>query len=268
VIDERAVEKAAPAGVDPAARPPLRPHIAGVPADAVTFEEAVERVDRAAAGAAGGGPYRVLVTNANKAWQAARDARLREALESAELAVPEWAMAWAARRLGVPGVHHIGGITLMARLLEVAEARGRSVYLLGGRREIVDALADRLTRERPALRLVGWRDGYPDEAGWEATVAELGELRPDLLFVAMGSPLQELRIDELARRLPTLRVAMGVGGSFDVLSGQKKDAPAWARGRGLEWLYRLAQDPARLWRRYLVTNAWFLVAVLRQRLRA
>lgn len=249
-------------------RRPARPYIAGVPADAVTFEEAVERVDRAASGAGGDGAYRVLVTNANKAWQAARDPRLLGILESAELAVPEWAMVWAARRLGIAGVHHVGGIRLMARLLEVAETRGRSVYLLGGRREVVDALAARLGRERPALRLVGWRDGYPDDDGWDATVAEIGELRPELLFVAMGSPLQELRIDELARRLPSLRVAMGVGGSFDVLSGQKKDAPAWARGRGIEWLYRLAQDPARLWRRYLITNSWFVATVLRERLRA
>jgi N-acetylglucosaminyldiphosphoundecaprenol N-acetyl-beta-D-mannosaminyltransferase len=241
--------------------------IAGIPVDAISMEEAVERVDRAAAGSVGG-PYRVVVTNANKAWQAARDPRLRAILESAELAVPEWAMAWAARRLAIPGVHHVGGITLMTRLLTTAEAGGRSVYLLGGRPEVVDAVAARLTRERPALRLVGWRHGYHDQPGWAATVTEIGELRPDLLFVAMGSPLQEQRIDELARRLPTLRVAMGVGGSFDVLSGHKKDTPPWARGRGLEWLYRLAQDPARLWRRYLVTNTWFLATVLKARLRA
>jgi N-acetylglucosaminyldiphosphoundecaprenol N-acetyl-beta-D-mannosaminyltransferase len=242
-----------------------RVRIVGVPADAVGLEEAVERVDGAAVGE---GPYRVLVTNANKAWQAARDPRLRDILDSAKLVVPEWAMAWAARRLRIPGVQHVGGITLMGRLLEVAEARGRSVYLLGARREVVDALAARLARDRPELPLVGWRDGYLDDDGWEATIAEIGDLRPDLLFVALGSPLQELRIHELAQRLPSLRVAMGVGGSFDVLSGHKQDAPRWARGRGLEWVYRLAQDPARLWRRYLVTNTWFLAAVLRERLRA
>lgn len=228
------------------------------------MDEAVERVD----GAAGGdGAYRVVVTNANKAWQAARDPGLREILESAELAVPEWAMAWAARRLGIDGVHHVGGITLMERLLEVAETRGRTVYLLGAAPDVVETLVAQLRRDRPALRLVGWHHGYLDAASWEAVIDELGVLEPDLLFVAMGSPLQELRIAELADRLPTLRVAMGVGGSFDVLAGRKKDAPAWARGRGLEWLYRLAQDPTRLWRRYLVTNSWFVATVVRDRLR-
>jgi N-acetylglucosaminyldiphosphoundecaprenol N-acetyl-beta-D-mannosaminyltransferase len=243
----------------------VRRWVAGVPADAMTMAEAVERVDAAAVGDR---PFRVLVTNANKAWQAARDPRLRAALESADLAVPEWAVAWAARRLGIEGVHHVGGITLMEQLLRVAEARGRTVYLLGATTAVVGALAATLARERPALRVIGWRDGYMDDAGWEALVAEIEALKPDLLFVAMGSPLQELRIMELAGRVPTLRVAMGVGGSFDVLAGLKRDAPRWARGRGLEWLYRLAQDPRRLWRRYLVTNTWFLAAVLRQRLAA
>jgi N-acetylglucosaminyldiphosphoundecaprenol N-acetyl-beta-D-mannosaminyltransferase len=240
-----------------------RAWIAGVPVDGLTLAEAVERVDAAAVG---GRAYRVLVTNANKAWQAARDPGLRAVLDTADLAVPEWAMAWAARRLGIDGVHHVGGITLMARLLEVAEGRGRTVFLLGARPDVVDALARRLGRERPALRLVGWHHGYLDDAGWEGVVGEIGAARPDLLFVAMGSPLQEHRIAELADRLPTLRVAMGVGGSFDVLAGLKKDAPAWARGRGLEWVYRLAQDPRRLWRRYLVTNPWFVATVLRERL--
>jgi N-acetylglucosaminyldiphosphoundecaprenol N-acetyl-beta-D-mannosaminyltransferase len=253
------------AGTGQSPAPPTRVRIAGVPVDAMTLDAATERVDRAAVGDR---PFRVLVTNANKAWQAARDERLRTALDSADLAVPEWAMAWAARRLAIPGVYHVGGITLLARLLEVAESRGRSVFLLGGRLAVVDALAARLTRERPALRLVGWHHGHLDAAGWEAVVDRVAAARPDLLFVAMGSPLQELRIHELAARLPSLRVAMGVGGSFDVLAGHKRDAPGWARGRGLEWLYRLAQDPARLWRRYLVTNTWFVAAVMRQRLRS
>jgi N-acetylglucosaminyldiphosphoundecaprenol N-acetyl-beta-D-mannosaminyltransferase len=254
---------AAVAGTTPAPLAAGRVHIAGVPVDRVTMDQAVDRIMD---GARGGRPYPVLVTNANKAWLAARDPALRAVLDQAGLAVPEWAMAWAARRLGIDGVHHVGGITLMERLLEAAQRHRLSVYLLGSSGEVVEELAARLGRERPALTVVGWSHGYLDDEGWEGVVAEIGGARPDLLFVAMGSPLQEQRIAELARRLPTLRVAMGVGGSFDVLSGRKKDAPAWARGRGLEWLYRLAQDPRRLWRRYLVTNSWFVAAVLRQRL--
>ncbi|MBX6366002.1 MAG: WecB/TagA/CpsF family glycosyltransferase [Gemmatimonadetes bacterium] len=208
---------------------------------------------------------RIVVTNANKAWLAARDARLRAILEGADLVVAEWATAWAARRLGVAGVEHVGGITLMVRLLAEAEARGWSCYFLGAAPGVADAMVARLRRERPRLRIAGWYHGYLDEASGAAVAAALRATRPDLLFVAMGSPLQEYYLAALPAE--SAGAALGVGGSFDVLAGLKRDAPAWARGHGLEWLYRLAQDPRRLWRRYLVTNTWFVARVLRERAR-
>jgi N-acetylglucosaminyldiphosphoundecaprenol N-acetyl-beta-D-mannosaminyltransferase len=209
---------------------------------------------------------RILVANANKAWLARGSARLRAILESAELVVGEWAMVWAAEKLGEAGVHFVAGITLMGRLLEEAEREGWSVYLLGAQPEVVEALAARLKRDRPQLRLAGRHHGYLDETLTQHVRAELAELRPDLLFVAMGSPLQEYWISD-AWTSPGARVALGVGGSFDVLAGLKKDTPAWARGRGLEWIYRTVQDPRRYWRRYLVTNSWFVWSVMWERFR-
>lgn len=251
--------------------------IAGVPVDAVDMDGVVGVVRGVLGGSAGGGEAvrdggegvgrcRILVVNANKAWLAHRDERLRGILEGAELVIPEWAMVWAAERLGLAGVHHVGGITLMVRLLEEAEGAGWSVYLLGARPEVVEALAERLRRERPGLRLVGWHHGYLDAEGEAKVRGDLARLRPDLLFVAMGSPLQEYWIDGVWGE-PGARVALGVGGSFDVLAGLKRDAPGWARGRGLEWVYRLVQDPRRLWKRYLVTNSWFVWRVWRDGLR-
>ncbi|HEX6938352.1 MAG TPA: WecB/TagA/CpsF family glycosyltransferase [Longimicrobiales bacterium] len=240
-----------------------RVRILGSPVDAVTMEGAVAR---AAEAIAGGDRCRILVTNANKAWLARRDARLRAILEGAELVVPEWATVWAARRLRRPALHHVGGITLMVRLLDEAERNGWTAYFLGARPEAVEVLVDRLRRERPALRIAGWHHGYLDAELDRAVRRELATARPDLLFVAMGSPLQEYWIADAWVEIRA-RVALGVGGSFDVLAGLKRDAPAWARGRGLEWLYRLAQDPRRYARRYLVTNTWFVAAVLAERLR-
>lgn len=240
---------------------PVRERIAGVPVDRGDLEGAVATVRGVLSSASADRRCRILVVNANKAWLARRDGRLRGVLEGAELVIPEWAMVWAAERLGVEGIAHVGGITLMVRLLEEAEREGWSVYLLGARDEVVGALAERLGRERPGLRVVGWHHGYLDDEGSARVRGELAALRPDLLFVAMGSPLQEYWIDA-AWGEPGARVALGVGGSFDVLAGLKQDAPGWARGRGLEWVYRLAQDPRRLWRRYLVTNSWFVGRVL------
>lgn len=244
-------------------REPERDRLLGVPVDRVTMDGAVQFLARRIAE---GRRSRVLVTNANKAWQANRDEKLCGILDEAELVVPEWAMVWAAARLRRSGIHHIGGITLMIRLLEEAPVRGWSVYFLGSKHEVVEALVARLRRERPELRIAGYHHGYLDEALDRKVRDDLGRVQPDILFVAMGSPLQEFWIS----RLPATggpKVSIGVGGSFDVLAGLKKDAPAWARGRGLEWIYRLVQDPRRLWRRYLVTNTWFVWSVLHERLR-
>jgi N-acetylglucosaminyldiphosphoundecaprenol N-acetyl-beta-D-mannosaminyltransferase len=242
---------------------PEREWLVGVPADPVDLEGAVGVVRGAIEE---GRRCRILVTNANKAWLAHRDARLRSILNSAELVVPEWALVWAAGRLGKRQLHNVRGIGLMQRLLAEAEREGWSVYLLGARAEVVAALAERLGEERPGLRLAGWHHGYLDATLDRQVREELAALRPDLLFVALGSPRQEYWIAEAWDGIGAA-VALGVGGSFDVLAGLKRDAPSWMRGNGLEWLFRLSQDPRRLWRRYLVTNSWLVWSVWRERLR-
>lgn len=251
------------AGAHPAPPPLVRHRLLGLPVDAIDMDAAVAHI---AAAIRERRPLRAVVTNANKSWLATRDARLRAALEAADLVVPEWATSWAAGVVGLKGVAHVGGIRLMQRLLAEAPARGWSVYLLGARPEVVETLAARLRREQPALRLVGWHHGYLDEEAEAHVRRELADLRPDLLFAGMGSPRQELWLQALPRDAGPL-VTLGVGGSFDVLSGHKRDTPTWMRGRGLEWLFRLSQDPRNLWRRYLVTNPWFVARVLAERVR-
>jgi N-acetylglucosaminyldiphosphoundecaprenol N-acetyl-beta-D-mannosaminyltransferase len=210
---------------------------------------------------------RIVVTNANKAWQAAKNPRLRTIMAESELVIPEWATLWAAERLGLDGIHHIGGLTLMSRLLEEAPARGWTVYLLGAERSVVDALASHLRAREVPVTLVGWHDGFlRDDLTRRRVKDELRTLRPNLLFVAMGSPLQEYFMDELGADGGGACVSLGVGGSFDVLAGLKTDAPSWMRGRGLEWLYRMALDPRRYAKRYLVTNSWFVWNVFRTKL--
>jgi N-acetylglucosaminyldiphosphoundecaprenol N-acetyl-beta-D-mannosaminyltransferase len=236
-----------------------RPRVLGLPVDRLTMEQAVARVAVAVEACR---LHRMLVTNANKAWLAHRDPELRRLMETADTVVAEYATAWAAERLGIDGVAHVGGITLMMRLLAEAPLRGWSVYLLGAEPDVVAALAERLRSRAPRLRLVGAHHGYLDAAAEARVRRELAERCPDLLFVAMGSPRQERFIGSLDDG--SARVAIGVGGSFDVLAGRKRDAPAWLRGRGLEWLFRLAQDPRALLKRYLVTNTWFVLRVLRE----
>jgi N-acetylglucosaminyldiphosphoundecaprenol N-acetyl-beta-D-mannosaminyltransferase len=239
-----------------------RDRLIGMPVDALSMDETVELLARAIELRR---RCRIMVTNANKTWLARRDARLAEALEQADLVIPEWATVWAARMLRREGFHHVGGLMLMVRLLDEATARGWSVYFLGAQQHVVDRLVEVVAAERPALRIAGAHHGYLDDASDAHLKLELARLQPDILFIAMGSPRQELWMLELPQHAATITI--GVGGSFDVLAGFKKDAPAWMRGRGLEWLFRLSQDPRNLWRRYAVTNPWFVWQVLRERVR-
>ncbi len=238
-----------------------RRRVLGLPVDALTLEECVGEVDAAIHADR---RCRILVTNANKAWLASRDARLREQLERAELVIPEWATVWAAGVLGVGPLSYYGGLLLMRRLLSEAAARAWSCWFVGAQPNVVAKLVTRLRGELPALRIGGWHHGYLDAAQAVQLRNELCAHRPDLLFVAMGSPAQEYWLGELPES--AARVTLGVGGSFDVLAGVKRDTPSWMRGRGLEWIYRTWQDPRHYGPRYLRINPWFVTQVVRERL--
>jgi N-acetylglucosaminyldiphosphoundecaprenol N-acetyl-beta-D-mannosaminyltransferase len=227
----------------------------------LTMEEAVEWVGQSACE-----PFlhHIAVLNANKMWIADRDQALRQILCKAELVIPEFAIVWGCRVMGTPLRGHIGGVMLLKALLPQLESDGVSVYFFGAREDVVKLMVERLRLQYPGLRVAGARSGYFSAHESDEIANEINESGAQVLFVAMGSPRQEQWIESQRHRLQ-VRIAMGVGGSFDVLAGVKKDAPSWVRHGG-EWLYRLAQDPRALWKRYLTTNPWFVAQVLRERL--
>ncbi|HYL98009.1 MAG TPA: WecB/TagA/CpsF family glycosyltransferase, partial [Blastocatellia bacterium] len=138
-----------------------------------------------------------------------------------------------------------------------------SVYLLGSKRQSVEAAVRRFSARHPHLKVAGFRDGYFDASTSSKVAEEIRLSGADLLFVGMGSPKQEFWIQENLNRTG-VGFALGVGGSFDHFSGLVKRAPIWMQNSGLEWLHRLAMEPARMWRRYLVGNTVFLWLVLKQ----
>jgi N-acetylglucosaminyldiphosphoundecaprenol N-acetyl-beta-D-mannosaminyltransferase len=187
-----------------------------------------------------------------------RDAFLRGFVDRAAIKVADgMPLIWATRRRGSQLPERVTGVDLLDVLCERAAATRRSVYLLGAQQEIVDKVATRLSEKYPSLAIAGVADGYfrEDEAAERArAVAESGAA---ILIVAMGVPRQERFILE---HWDTLAVpfAIGVGGSFDVLSGLRSRAPLWVQSIGFEWAYRLIQEPRRLFMRYLITNTHFL----------
>lgn len=237
------------------------PEIAGVRIDNVSEAEAVARIDRFIEE---GGPHYMVVVNAAKVAAANREESLRSVIEEADLVTADgMSVVWASRLLGRPLKERVTGIDLFDRLVEHAARRDLSVYFLGAKDEAVARVVERFRALHPRLRVAGYRNGYFSAQESDRIAEQIRESGADLLFVAMGSPTQEYWISSSLRRTG-VRFALGVGGSFDHLSGLARRAPAWMQSAGLEWFYRLLREPRRLWRRYLVGNSVFVWLVLKQ----
>ena len=237
---------------------PIR-ELFGIPIAALTLEQALDRVDQAVAARA---PLQIGVVNAAKIVNMRRDALLRRDVLSSDLILADGiAVVWAARALGLKLPERVAGINLMAGILRRGHARGYRVFCLGATDEVLQRATARMAARHPGIRIVGRQHGYFTEDEEEAVVRAIAEARPDVLFVAMTSPKKEMFLARWSKRL-AVPVCHGVGGSFDVVAGKVRRAPpAWQR-LGLEWLYRVLQEPGRLWKRYLVTNTLFCGMVL------
>lgn len=193
-----------------------------------------------------GRPRLIATANAEMVMTAQEDRELAGVLAAADLVVADGAgVVWAARHAGQPVPERVAGYDLAQALLARAADRGWRVYFFGGAPGVADTAAAKATTRHPGLTVVGVRNGFftPDEE--PAIIAAIKAAQPHILLVALGVPKQE---KWLARHLAELAVpvAMGVGGTFDVMAGVAKRAPLWMQQSGLEWLYRLYREPYRL----------------------
>ena len=167
-------------------------------------------------------------------------------------------IVWLSRLLGRPLPERVTGIDLVESLSRLARDQGKSVYLLGAKDEIVSKSAEHLSAKIDGLDIAGVRNGYFSDSEAETVAREIRRSGADIIFVGMGAPRQELFLSKYWDTLG-VRIAVPVGGSFDVLSGLRKRAPQWMQVSGLEWFYRMIQEPRRLVKRYAVTNTVFTV---------
>ncbi len=208
----------------------------------------------------------VLTANASHLCMMRRDPALDGACRQADLVVADGlSVVWALRAAGTPVPERVAGIDLMTALLRAGAARRLRAYFLGARQEVVAALVERCAREFPGLVVTGFRNGYFGPAEHAAIVEDVRRREPHLLFIGMPSPFKEVFAELHRQRLAT-PVVVGVGGSFDVLAGFIRRAPRWVQRTGLEWAWRLAMEPRKLWKRYLTTNSEFLWAAGREAL--
>jgi N-acetylglucosaminyldiphosphoundecaprenol N-acetyl-beta-D-mannosaminyltransferase len=202
------------------------------------------------------------VVNAAKIVNMERDSELSEAvLSSDEIYADGMSVVWASRMLGTPLPERIAGIDLMHGILQRGQAHGYRVFCLGATQGVLDAVCGRFADSYPGTVIVGAHSGYFEPEEEEKIALSIRDATADVLFVAITSPKKE---QFMARWSAVMNVPVvhGVGGSFDVVAGVVKRAPeSWQRA-GLEWLYRVCQEPGRLWKRYFVTNTTFVKIVV------
>lgn len=190
----------------------------------------------------------VFTPNSEILLDAVKEREFEEILNKGQLVVPDGiGVVIASKFYGAPMEERVAGYDLMLRLMEIANAQGRSVYLLGGKAGVAEEAAIKLTEKYGGLRIAGTRDGYFDDDEEGKIIEDINSRKVDILLVALGAPKQEKFIYKHKDELK-VKIAMGLGGSLDVLAGRAKRAPVFYQKAGLEWFYRLMKDPRRLMR--------------------
>ena len=225
----------------------------GCPVDCLTSAELLEELKHDVHSKAA--PRVIQFMNANKVAMVRKDPAMGELLNRADYVLADGQpMLPLARLLGLHIPERIDGIGLMGKLLGLADREGFSVYFLGAKQEIVETCVRHVARDFPGAKMAGFRNGYFSTEEIPEIVSAIRAVAPDFLFLGMGSPLKERLADEWKEQFGT-RVIQGVGGSFDVMAGLVKRAPRWMQRIGIEWLYRVIQEPRRMFWRYAATNA-------------
>lgn len=232
----------------------MRTEFLGVPIDAMTFEETVaQAVDAMRSGRL----TQHVALNVAKLIKLRHDPDLRrDVVESDIVGVDGMGIVWGARALGVNVPERVAGVDLMQRLLAICARDGFRPYLFGARPEVLEIAVTQAKQRWPGLVLAGYRDGFDGARDETAAVAAIQQSAADCLFIGMPTPHKERFLHAHRHRLGVPFI-MGVGGGIDVLAGHVARAPAPLQRVGLEWLYRIYQEPRRMWWRYLSTNVTF-----------
>lgn len=237
----------------------------GIPILAVRMQDALDIVHTAITRRES---LQIGVVNAAKVVNMYRNPALGEDVLSSDAIFADGAsVVWASHLLGATLPERIAGIDLMMEMLANGDQHGYRVYLLGASEEVNAKVAKNIAHDYPGVVVAGRRNGYFKEHEEEAIANDIAAAKADILLVAITSPKKEQFLARWSSKI-NIPVCHGVGGSFDVYSGKVKRAPlAWQR-LGLEWLYRLLQEPGRMWKRYLVTNSLFCWLVVKELFRA
>lgn len=236
----------------------------GCHVDNLSMEETLQTVERFIRS---GRPHQHGVINVDKVVKAARDHELRRILNDCPLISADgMPVVWASRLLGKPLKERITGVDLFESIMQRAAQKGWRVFLLGAEEDVVSQVKHIYMRRYPGLKVAGYRNGYWKPEEERQVVERIKAARPDLLFVAISSPMKEYFLGRYQEEMK-IPFAMGVGGTFDIAVGKTKRAPVWMQKAGFEWFYRFLQEPRRMFRRYFIDDVAFFWLFLKEAMR-
>ncbi len=207
-------------------------------------------------------PIHHVVVNAAKIVKAQKDAALRDSIVNCDIINADGqAVVWASRILGKPLTERVAGIDLMEKLIELSFQKGYRIFFLGAKEEVVRKVVDKYSSLYGSEMIAGYRNGYFTKDQEVEVAKQIAQSKPHILFVAITSPKKEIFLNTYKEQIQ-MPFIMGVGGSFDVVSGLVKRAPKWMQAWGLEWFYRVLQEPRRMWKRYLISNTKFILMLI------
>jgi len=207
-----------------------------------------------------------VVVNAGKIVAMQSDLQLKQSVNESDLINADGqAVVWASKMLGKPLKERVAGIDLMENLVKLAYQKQYKIFFFGAKEEVVKAVIDEYSNQYSSNIIAGYRNGYFNKEEEQNIAREIASSGANILFVAISSPTKENFLYNNKSLLKTVNFIMGVGGSFDVVSGKVKRAPIWMQTSGLEWFYRFLQEPKRMWKRYLIGNTKFIVLVIKER---
>ncbi len=234
--------------------------ILNIPVAAITMNQAVAAVEQFITDEK---PHLIATANAEMVMMAQDDNELASILQRANLVVPDGAgVVWASGYLGHPVPERVAGYDLTQHILDQSAQKGWRIYFLGAAPGVAAKARDVALERYPGVNIIGVRDGFfsPDEES--SIIEEIKKARPQILLVALGVPKQEKWLDRHLHNL-NIPIAMGVGGTFDVMAGIMERAPLWMQQSGLEWLYRLLKQPQRFMRMLALPK--FIIQVVKSK---
>lgn len=238
-----------------------RLHLLNANIDNYSMQETLDKIEKTIAS---GYSIHHVVVNAAKIVAMQENIQLRTSVNQADLINADGqAVVWASKILGEPLKERVAGIDLMTNLVELAHKNKYKIFFFGAKEAVVYKVVDTYTKKYSKDIIAGYRNGYYTADKEQEIANQIAHSGAQILFVAISSPTKELFLHRHKDLLSKLNFVMGVGGSFDVEAGLVNRAPIWMQNIGLEWLYRLLQEPKRMWKRYAVGNTKFILLVFK-----